>query len=167
VERPLSFVLATAAGWAGIALAASWASSRKGSMVGRPLGVLVGLTLATPAALAAWYLAWVGRVPMPPAPVDRAFVCLAVSLVFAAGPFVLLARSLRATAPAHPRATAAAIGVVTCAWASVLMDLHCERGDLVHVTLGHVAPALVLALVGFALGERLFRADFSPRGDLS
>jgi hypothetical protein len=161
VERPLPFVLATAGGWAVIAMAVSWACSRKGSMVGRPLEVLLPAILATPLALGAWYLVWLERGPSTDlsvpaaAPLGRAFVCLGVSLVFAAAPFLVIAGRLRATAPAHPRVTLAAMAVVAGTWACVLMDLHCEHVDLAHVTVGHILPVLVMALVGFLLGERL------------
>jgi len=157
VERPLPFVVATAAGWAGVALAVSWISSRRGSMVGRPLATLVFAILSTPLLLATWYLGCFLRLdgPVTVAPPSRALLCLAVSLVFAAGPFFVLAGRLRTSAPAHPRATAAAMAVVASAWAAVLMDLHCEQADPFHVTLGHVVPVLVLACAGFLLGERL------------
>jgi hypothetical protein len=163
VERPLPFVLVTAVGWGGVALAATWGSIRRGSMVGRPLPLLLAAILATPPALAAWYLAWLGRLesPVSVAPLGRAFVCMAVCVAFAAAPFVVLASTKRATAPAHPRVAAAALGVVASAWASVLMDLHCEHADVLHVIVGHVAPVLLLGLLGFLLGDRLLdaRAD--------
>jgi hypothetical protein len=41
------------------------------------------------------------------------------------------------------------------AWASVLIDLHCECADLLHVTLGHVLPVAVLAAVGAIVGRRV------------
>jgi hypothetical protein len=164
VERPLAFVLGTAAGWGGIALAATVASARRGKMVGRPFVVLVLSVAVTPVALGLWYLIWVGNWGGlgPPAPASRALVCFGVSLVLAAGPFFVLTRGRRDTFPAHPRATAAAIGVVAGAWAGVLMDLHCERADVVHVALGHVAPAAVLALAGAVLGDRLLGTSPEP-----
>jgi hypothetical protein len=158
VERPFAFVLATAAGWAGVAAAATWCSARRGSMAGRPLSVLVAGILLTPPALLAWYTAWVCRAdePVPSTPVGRAFVCMAICVALAASPFVAFAITRRGSAPVHPRATAAALGVVACAWASVLMDLHCEHADVLHVCLGHVAPVFIVGLLGFLLGERLF-----------
>jgi hypothetical protein len=157
VERRLDFILATAAAWAAIALAVTLGCSARRSMVGRPLGVLVGAVVATPLALGLSYWACVRQAgaAASAAPLDRALVCMGVSLVLAAGPFAVLAWSRRNLSVVHPRGTAAAMGVVACAWASVLMDLHCESCDLGHVWLGHVGPVLVLALVGFLVGESL------------
>jgi hypothetical protein len=164
VERPLAFVLGAAAGWAGIALAASWASMRRGSMVGRPRVVLLVSVIATPVALGLWYSFWASSWgwPGPPTPLWRGFVCLGLSLLLAAAPLAVLTRGRRATDPTHPRATAAALGVVAGAWAGVLMDLHCESAGVLHVALGHVAPALLLALVGALLGERLLGVHAAP-----
>lgn len=172
VERPVSFVLVTVAGWAAIALAATWACARRGSMVGRPLGVLLLATALTPAALGLWYLisaaSW--GCGGPPSAPSYALVCLSVSIALVAGPCAVMMRARWASDPAHPRATAAAVGVVAGAWAGVMMELHCERADVAHVALGHVAPALVLALLGALFGERLLgvhtqaaRAPADPR----
>jgi hypothetical protein len=166
VERPLAFVLGTAAGWAGIAMGASWASARRGRMLGRSLGLFLS-AVVTPIALGIWYLAWVdgwGQGFGPPAPPSRAFVCLTLSLVLAVGPFAVLTLGRRATDPIHPRVAAAAMGVTAGAWAGVMMDLHCEHADLFHVMVGHVAPALVLAVVGALLGEQLLGVQAEPEG---
>jgi hypothetical protein len=165
VERPLGFVLATAAGWGAIAGVATLASSRRSSMVGRPAPVLVLAIVATPLALGLSYWAYRQQLEVSPpmAPLGRAVACLGVSLVFAAGPFAVLAWRSRNLGVAHPRVTAAAMGVVASAWASVLMDLHCETTDLRHVALGHVAPLLVLSLVGFLIGDRLLGVNAEPR----
>jgi hypothetical protein len=155
VERPLSFVLATGAAWAVIALAVTLGCSARGSMVGRPVGVLLGAVVVTPLALGLSYWVCVRQAGAPTSvnPLDRSLVCMGVSLVFAAGPFAVLAWSRRNLSVVHPRATAAAMGAVACAWASVLIDLHCESCDLGHVWLGHVGPVVVLALVGFLVGD--------------
>jgi hypothetical protein len=156
VERPLAFVLGTGAGWAAIALLATWGSSRGGSMLGRPRSTLLLLTVLTPVALQAWYTAWVMRADftVAVAPLARSGLCALATLALAFAPFALLLLARRGSDPNHPRATAAAMGVVAGAWGAVLIDLHCERADLMHVTLGHVAPVLLLALAGWALGAR-------------
>jgi hypothetical protein len=157
VERPVAFVLGTGAGWAAIALLATWGSSRRGSMLGRPRSALLFLIVMTPLTLEVWYAAWALRADFAAgvAPVDRSALCAIATLMMALAPFALLVRGLRGSDPNHPRATGAALGVVAGAWGAVLIDLHCERADVLHVTLGHVLPALVLALVGWVLGARL------------
>jgi hypothetical protein len=170
VERPVSFVLGTAAVWAVIALAASLGSSRGQSMLGRPRVVLLTAMLVTPATLLAARLAWPDVVAPSVAPnvigaPVRALVCLGVSLSLAIGPFVALVLGRRGVDPVHPRLAAATIGVVAGAWASVLIDLHCELTDVLHVAVGHVLPVALLAVLGALVGERLLgvRRDTAAR----
>jgi hypothetical protein len=156
VERPLAFVLGTGAGWAAIALVATWGASRGGSMVGRPRSALLLLVVMTPLALEVWYAAWALRADfaVAVAPIDKSALCAIATLTMALAPFALLFLGRRGSDPNHPRATGAAMGVVAGVWGAVLIDLHCERTDILHVTLGHVLPVLVLALVGWVLGAR-------------
>jgi hypothetical protein len=157
VERPLAFVLGTAAGWAAIAFLASWASSHGRSMVGRPAGILIIIVAATPLALEVWYAVWVGRSTdgLIVSPLVRSLSCAPATLAMGVAPFVMLLLGRRGSVPNYPRAAAAAMGVVSGAWGAVLVDLHCERADLLHVTLGHVLPVLLLAVAGYALGATL------------
>jgi len=168
VERPVAFVLGTAAGWAAIALAATWGSSRGGSMLGRPRNTLLSLIIMTPIALVCWYAAWVGRSGVAgEAPADLAILpCMLVTLTMGLAPFALLLLGRRGSDPVHPRATAAAIGVVSGAWGAVLIDMHCERVDLLHVALGHVVPALLLGLAGFLVGGSWLGVRAEPKGRL-
>jgi hypothetical protein len=157
-ERPLTFVLGTAGGWVGISLLATTTSARRGSMIGRPRIFLLLTAVATPVALCVWYIAFAevsGHRLGPAVPTSAALRCAIVSSALAAGPFAVMMRSRLATDPAHPRATGASLGAVAGAWSGVMMDLHCEQTDVLHVALGHVGPALLLALVGALLGERL------------
>lgn len=157
VERPVAFVLGTGAGWAAIAALATWGSSRGGSMLGRPRSTLLLLAVLTPLALLVWYAAWVMRADFPVvvAPLAQSVTCALATLALAFAPFALLLLGRRGSNPNHPRATAAAMGVVAGAWGAALINLHCERADMMHVTLGHVLPALLLGLIGWALGARL------------
>jgi len=154
VERPVSFVLGTAVGWAVVALLVSWGSSRGRSMLGRPRAVILAMAVATPLLLEAWYVAALVRsdVTVVASPVLASLFCAAATLAMALAPFALLLRGRKGADPIHPRVTGAAMGAVSGAWAAVLIDLHCERVDVGHVTLGHVLPVVVLALVGAALG---------------
>jgi hypothetical protein len=169
VVRPVAFVLGTAAGWAAIALAATLGSSRKRSMLGRPESALLLIVVATPLALEAWYSAWVGRADFAVAasPAVAILHCLIATLAMAAAPFALLLVGRRGSDPNHPRSTGAAMGVVSGAWGAMLIDLHCEHSDLMHVTLGHVLPALLLGLLGFILGAAVLgvRAESLSRPD--
>jgi hypothetical protein len=166
-ERPAPFVVATAAGWSTLAIAATLGVTRRRSMLGRSRVGLLVLPLALPFALLGWYAPWLSRWPLAcEAPVARGLVCLVFTLSMAAAPFAVFARSRRESDPVHPRATGAAIGAMAGAWASVLIDLHCECADLLHVTVGHVLPVAVLAAVGAILGRRVIgmRADAVKAG---
>jgi hypothetical protein len=164
VERPLGFVLVTAAGWAAIAFAAGWSSARGRSMLGRPRSLLVGFAVLTPLALEAWYVCWSFRSSMPPVatPLLAAIPCAIATLAMGAAPLIVMMLARRGTDPVHPGATAAAMAAVAGASSAVLMDLHCERADLVHVSLGHVLPVLLLVCVGLALGGRWLGVRAEP-----
>jgi hypothetical protein len=166
VERPVTFVLWTIVGWAAIAFLASWASSRGGSMIGRPVGILILTVAATPLALEVWYAMWVGRsdAALVVSPIVRGyFSCAPATLGMGVAPFVMLLLGRRGSVPNYPRPTAAAMGVVSGAWGAVLIDFHCERADLLHVTLGHILPVLLLALAGYALGATLLGVRGGPK----
>lgn len=169
VERPVAFVLGTGVGWAAIALLATWGSSRGGSMLGRSRGTLALLVVVTPVALEAWYLGWIWRsdVAITGSPALTILPCVLATLAMALAPFTVFFLGRRGTDPTHPRAMGSAFGVVCGAWGALLIDLHCERADVMHVTLGHVLPALFLAGLGFALGARLLGIRAERLGHLS
>ncbi len=153
--RPASLLAGTAAGWALLALAATRESSRRRSMVGPPSGRLATVVAATPVCLLAWYAAslWRSRIEVVAAPPSCALVCFGATLGIASVPLLLFLWLRRDADPVHPRAAGAAIGVATGAWASVFIDLHCQYMDMAHVALGHVAPAVVLAVLGALAGK--------------
>jgi hypothetical protein len=149
-------VASTAAGWFALALAATLGVTRRRSMLGRSRAELLVLPLALPFALLGSYASWLLRWPVAgEVPVTRGLVCLVFTLAMAMAPFALFVRARRDSDPVHPCATGAAIGAMAGAWASVLIDLHCECADLLHVTLGHVLPVAVLAAVGAIVGRRV------------
>ena len=164
VERPIAFVLGTAAGWAALSLVATWGASRGGSMLGRPRSALLCVVVATPLLLEAWYVGSVARsdITVVASPVSASLRCVLATLAMALPPLALLLLGRKGGDPIHPRVTGAAIGVVSGAWAAVLIDLHCERVDFAHVTLGHVLPVVGLALVGGARGGTWLRVRGLP-----
>jgi hypothetical protein len=162
-ERPAPFVAATAAGWFAVALVGTWGVARRGSMLGRSRAALLVLSLALPVALLGWYFGCSMLWPLASGPVsmERGWICLVLTLAMGAVPFAVFARSRGDSDPVHPRATGAAIGAMAGAWASVLIGLHCEHVAPLHVIVGHVLPAVVLAAVGAVVGRRVLgmRAD--------
>ncbi len=157
--RPVPFVGATLAGWLAIAVAATLGVARRGTMLGRSHVALLAWPLGLPPALVGWYILCLSRGSIAPSPVPllRGGVCLL--LTFAMGAVLLAAfvRSRRGSDPVHPAAMGAAAGAMAGAWASVLIDLHCDSAELLHVMVGHVSPVLLLAGVGAVVGQRLLR----------
>lgn len=158
-DRPLGFVALNVAGWALLAGASTWGAVARGrSMLGRPFGWLVGLTLALPIALLA--VAALGYVPWPQSSeLDCSgmgdFRCCDVTLALAVGPLLAFAFARRGSDPVHPRATGAAIGASAGAWAAVAMAMHCPVTSMRHVLFGHVVPVVVFAALGVLVGAKI------------
>jgi hypothetical protein len=128
-------------------------------MLGHTRRVLFVAALATAPAVLAWVMActlgWPG-VREPAAGAAANVACLVATSVLSLGPLFALGYLRRGSDPVHPRATGAAIGAAAGAWGGVLIDLHCGIVHPLHVALAHVMPIAVYALIGAALGSRLF-----------
>jgi hypothetical protein len=156
--RPLGLVLATSGGALGIALAAMWtAYGRGGQMLGRARGRLLAMTAAAPATFVIWKMLWSARYDhMTDEWATRPGIrCFALTVLFAAWPFLALASVRRGSDPTHPRTLGAALGVATGTCAAVLVDLWCPVGHPRHLVLGHVLPIIILGLVGIWVGHRV------------
>ncbi len=82
-------------------------------------------------------------------------VCLIATPLFAVGPLIAFALIRRSSDPVTPRLTGAALGTAAGAWAALAIDLHCARGSIHHVLVGHAVPMVALALIGMTLGGRV------------
>jgi hypothetical protein len=156
--RPGAFILGTAFGWAGVAAAGLWVAFVRGrSMLGRPEKWLVSLAVGAPLVLFAWALVWGLCYPttLVNAPPDAATRCLVLTLALAAIPLVALSIARRESDPVHPRATGAALGAASGAWAGVMVDFYCPWTSPAHVLTRHVLPLVLLILVGAIIGQRL------------
>jgi hypothetical protein len=155
--RPLALMLVTAGGTIGIALAALWtAYGRGGQMVGRARVRLLAMTVAAPAAFVLWKLLWSSEFDhMTDAWIERPGLrCFALTLLFAAWPFLALSSVRKGSDPTHPRTLGAALGVASGTCAAVLVDLWCPVGHARHVVGGHLIPIVLLGLVGIWVGHR-------------
>jgi hypothetical protein len=155
--RPLALILATSGGALGIALAAVWvAYGRGGQMLGRARGRLLAMTVAAPATFVVWKMAWSSRYDMTEDWATRPGLrCFALTVLFAAVPFLALASIRRGSDPTHPRTLGAALGVATGTCAAVLVDLWCPVGHPRHLVFGHLLPIIILGLVGIWVGHRV------------
>lgn len=156
--RPWALLLATVAGTSGLSLVAlSVALGRAGRTLGPTRASLVAVALVPPLLFLLWKLgcsalfegmlaAWPSRPGLR---------CFGVSLLFGVVPLVTFLIARRGSDPVHPRSLGAALGAAGGLWAATLVDLWCPVAYPIHVVLGHVLPALLLAGAGAALGARL------------
>ncbi len=157
-RRPPELLVATALGWASIALAAAWGAYGRGrSMLGRATSILGTLALVTGPLLLGWAMmtsAW-PEAQLRQGTMRIHVACFAFTMMYALAPLVGLSIARRGTDPVHPRATGAALGAAAGAWGSVMIDLHCPLSGTMHVALAHVLPVVVLAALGAWAGRRI------------
>jgi Negative regulator of sigma F len=157
-RRPQALVLGTLAGAALVAGLALWAALGRGrSALGRPLGWLAIVALATPVVLLGWKVGWTSAFAgmMAEDPVRPGLKCLGWTLAMGACPLLAFAAARRFSDPVHPAATGAAIGMAVAALTWCFVDLWCPICYVPHLLLGHVLPSLLLALGGALLGRWL------------
>jgi hypothetical protein len=123
------------------------------SMLRRPVGTLVAVSVLSALAFVAWrhgVSAVYGLVqPWP----DRVgFRCLRVGILTGALPLFAALMAWRHTDPLAPTTTGAAFGAGAGLGSAVLTDLWCPVSYLPHLFLGHVLPILILASVGALVG---------------
>lgn len=159
--RPVEMIAFTA-GFAMVAalVVGRLASPPPGSMLARPRAFLVTVCVAAAPLLAlgaiAAALAW-------PAPAGEAveervhLACGAMTFVQGVLPLVALFLTRRGSDPVHPVITGAALGMTAGAWTAMMAYMRCPHAAAMHCILAHVAPTIVLTLVGGVLGWLLLR----------
>jgi hypothetical protein len=149
--RPLSITAAIAAGSALYSAGLAWlVLGRKGTLARRP-SLVLGAALATPIVLVLWMHVFDGTFTEP---FSRfGWRCAGHSLVMAALPLASFLLLRKGVEPRAPAALGAGMGAVSGAWAGVLVDLWCPLVNFQHVLVGHVAPILVLVVIGAAIGS--------------
>jgi hypothetical protein len=155
--RPPGLVATTALGTAAIAASVLLlAVGRGSSMLGRSRGRLLAAAMLVPVAFLLWKLAASWGVPhmMDPWPTRPGLRCFGLTTLLAAWPAAALVWQRWGSAPVHPRALGAALGVAAGTGAAVLVDLWCPVGHLRHVLMGHLAPILLLGGLGALAGAR-------------
>jgi len=130
---------------------------RKRSMLARPGWQLALLVASVPVALLVWKIAWSAHYPgmMVNWPARPGLRCFALTLALGIAPLVSLVSLYRHSEPLRPGLVGAAMGTVVAAVAWVLLELWCPVGYPRHLLIGHVAPGLLLALLGVILGRAL------------
>jgi len=128
--------------------------------LGLGVGLLTSLAIIGP--LSFWMLAL--GTPLPHAPVPpanfwvSAFVCLDITLAWAAAPLVLAAIALRRAFTTHVAWHSALVGASIGLLSGATINLHCPNVDPAHLLAGHAVPVAVSALVGAFIVARWTRA---------
>jgi hypothetical protein len=169
--RPLVFTVRLADGWALTSIVLSWLVFRATAPRVSSPGLLVAAAIASPIALCAWASFFHGDYANPALPED--WPCFVATVLGGAAPlasFLILRRGIE---PAYPGRLGAAAGAACGAWAGLFDLLACPSTDAVHIALGHAAPIVLLAIVGFALGTRVLGlrrlcvpTSWAPGGDV-
>lgn len=163
--RPMEMIAFTAgSGLAAALVVGRLATPARGSMLARPRSMLVAAcVLAAPllalVALGAT-LAWPG--PAGEAVHARVHVaCGAMTFVQGVLPLVALFLTRRGTDPVHPVITGAALGMTAGGWTAMMAYMRCPHAAAAHCVMAHVAPTILLTVVGAVLGAVILR----PRSD--
>jgi hypothetical protein len=152
------YYAASTLGWTVIAVVSMWSAFGKGrSAVGRSRAWLLVVAAGTPAVLFAMMYAFAIADPSVTLvhPERIGYKCLALTLSAAALPLLGLLALRSGSDPVHPTATGAAFGAACGAAAGVMVEMWCPVGAVQHVAIGHVAPIVILALLGAAIGRRV------------
>jgi hypothetical protein len=143
-----------------LALASLAVAVRAGRLgLGVNIGLLMALALVGPISF--WLMG--GAAPLPRAPEAdsdswlNAFVCLDITLAWAAVPIVCAALGLRRAFPSASSWRSALVGSACGLFAGAIMNLHCANIDRFHLLFGHGSPVLVSVLAGAFLMQRLAR----------
>jgi len=156
--RPAPIVAWLVSGTLGLAVGATWfALPARHSMLARNGGQLVAVALGVPLLIGAWIWLWHSAYLDP---FQRfGWRCAGLTAATAPWPFAVLAWVSRRIQPVNPQLTGAALGGAAGAWAAVVVEIWCPLSIADHVLVGHVSPLLLLAGLGAAFGERLFRME--------
>jgi hypothetical protein len=158
--RPAQILGASMSVWIVTALVVVWAAIGKGrTPAGRPRAQLVAIALGAPILILA-VMAALGRLMLA----DEAQLvasllrpsshCFAMTLAAALPPLVAMLYVRRNSDPVHALAHGAALAVAFGVYAGVMVCAWCPDVSIRHIALGHVAPLLLLAIVGAVLGRK-------------
>jgi hypothetical protein len=153
--RLLALMIGTFSGTLAITIAVAVFAVRRGSsMLGRPRSHLLFAIVVVPLLLFTWKVLysslfdggldfWTTRI---------GHRCLGFSLLLGSLPLLALMRSRWGQALRHPRASGAALGLLSGMIATTLVDLWCPVAHPAHVAYGHVLPLLLFIAAGAGMG---------------
>jgi hypothetical protein len=151
--RPLVFTVRLADGWALTSILLTWLVLRASAPRVSSRGLLGAAAIVSPIAVCAWASFFHGDYAEPALPED--WPCFVATVVGAAAPLASFLTMRRGIEPEHPGMLGAAAGAACGAWAGLFDLLRCPSTDAAHMALGHAAPIVLMAIVGFGLGTRV------------
>jgi hypothetical protein len=151
--RPLVFTVRLADGWALTSIVLTWLVFRASAPQVSSRGLLVVAAIGSPIALCAWASFFHGDYAEPALPDD--WPCFVATVLGAATPLASFLWMRRGIEPAYPGALGGAAGGACGAWAGLFDFLRCPSADAAHIALGHAAPIVLMAMIGFGLGTRV------------
>ena len=154
--RTYTLLVGTTGGALAIAILSVVVDVRGGrSMLPRPGWQLALLVALVPAALLTWKIAWSSRFPgmMVDWPERPGLRCFFLTLGIGIAPLVSLVFLLRRGEPVRPALVGTAMGILVGAVSWVVLGLWCPVAYPRHLLIGHVGPALLLAMIGACLGR--------------
>ncbi len=152
-SRPLVFTVRLADGWALTSILLTWLVLRASAPGVSSRGLLVAAAIVSPIALCAWASFFHGDYAEPALPED--WPCFVATVLGAAAPLASFLYMRRGIEPEYPGTLGAAAGAACGAWAGLFDFLRCSSADAAHIALGHAAPIVLMAIVGFGLGKRV------------
>jgi len=128
--------------------------------VGRPQPQLIAIAIGAPVLILA-AMAALGRLMLGDSAQLVASLlrpsshCFAMTLAAALPPLLAVLYVRRNSDPVHARAHGAALAVAFGVYVGLMVCAWCPDVSIRHIALGHVAPLLLLAVVGAVLGRKL------------
>ena len=163
--RPASLLVGTLVGALIISVLSMFVGTYRGSsMLPRPSWQLAILVALVPAALFAWKAGWSAHYPgmMVDWPERPGLRCFLLTLAIGIGPLASLVLLSRNSLPVRPGLVGGVMGTLVGAAAWVFLELWCPVAYPRHLVIGHVVPALVLAVIGAILGRRVMAMGNAP-----
>jgi hypothetical protein len=157
--RPPSLVALTSLGTIAIVAIAVWLLFTRGqSVVGRPVSLLIGTTVASSLLFVVWRYGVSAHYGLTESwPARPGFRCLSLGVATGLPPLLAALLSWRRGRRVTPITTGAAFGAGAGLGSAFLVDLWCPVSYFPHLLLGHLLPIALLAVLGGVLGWRLLR----------
>ncbi len=168
-RRPVSHLVIGVVAFAMIAISAAIFMFRPiPSALGRSPAVRRKLAVAVPMALVLASLLANFSAPVtlrwPSTNIWAHIPCAIATMILGGIILALLIRMERGFESIAPRATGASLGAIAGAWTALLMAIECPYPDPFHVIVTHIAPVVLLVVMGMEFGSRWLVVGLQSEG---